>query len=310
MRSAAAQALTMACALAWAITEHIANKIKCRTLFATHYHELTELAELFANVKNCNVAVREWMDEVVFLHKILPGGTDKSYGIHVAKLAGVPQSILERSKEILEELESTFTKEVTSDRLAKHKTKQPDKDTLFVQKHKSVLEKLSSMDVNNLTPIEAINLLSQIRDEINGRQRTRRRTEDRQMSERIESFRDLNVYKLAIELQQEIYELTKRFPKEEIYSLTDQIRRSSRSIGANIAEAWQKRRYPAHFVSKLSDADGEQAETQHWLDTSLKCKYLSSKEHGVLLQKCKKIGAMLGKMMAEPKSFCARFSTT
>ena len=153
-------------ALAWAITEHIANKIKCRTLFATHYHELTELAELFTNVKNCNVAVREWMDEVVFLYKILPGGTDKSYGIHVAKLAGVPQSILERSKEILEELEIAFTKEVTSDRLAKHKTKQPDKDLLFVEKHKGVLEKLGSIDINNLTPLEAINLLSQIRDAI------------------------------------------------------------------------------------------------------------------------------------------------
>jgi len=153
-------------ALAWAVTEHIANKIKCRTLFATHYHELTELAELFVNVKNCNVAVREWMDEVVFLYKILPGGTDKSYGIHVAKLAGVPHSILDRSKEILEELESTFTKEVTSDRLAKHKTKQPDKDTLFVQKHKSVLEKLASTDINKLTPIEAINLLNQIKDQM------------------------------------------------------------------------------------------------------------------------------------------------
>ena len=153
-------------ALAWAVTEHIANKIKCRTLFATHYHELTELAELFVNVKNCNVAVREWMDEVVFLYKILPGGTDKSYGIHVAKLAGVPHSILERGKEILEELESTFTKEVTGDHLAKHKTKQPDKDILFVEKHKSVLEKLGSIDINNLTPLEAINLLSQIRNEI------------------------------------------------------------------------------------------------------------------------------------------------
>ncbi len=154
-------------ALAWAITEHIANKLKCRTLFATHYHELTELAELFANVKNCNVAVREWMDEVVFLHKILPGGTDKSYGIHVAKLAGVPKPILKRSKEILEELESTFAKEATGDRLARHKTKEPDKDSLFVQKHKSVLEKLSSTDINNLTPIEAINLLNEIKQEIN-----------------------------------------------------------------------------------------------------------------------------------------------
>ncbi len=152
--------------LAWAITEHIANKLKCRTLFATHYHELTELAELFANLKNCNVAVREWMDEVVFLHKILPGGTDKSYGIHVAKLAGLPKTILERSKEILEELESTFQKEATGEHLSKHKTKQPDKDSLFVQKHRSVLEKLSSIDINNLTPIEAINLLNGIKKEI------------------------------------------------------------------------------------------------------------------------------------------------
>ncbi len=153
-------------ALTWAITEHIANKLKCRTLFATHYHELTELAELFTNVKNCNVAVREWMDEVVFLHKILPGGTDKSYGIHVAKLAGVPKSIVKRSAEILEELEATFAREATGDRLARHKTKQPDKDLLFVEKHKSVLEKLTSTDVNKLTPIEAINLLSQVKDEM------------------------------------------------------------------------------------------------------------------------------------------------
>ncbi len=153
--------------LAWAITEHIANKIKCRTLFATHYHELTELAELFGNVKNLNVAVREWMDEVVFLHRILPGGTDKSYGIHVAKLAGVPKPILDRSKEILEELEAAFQKEAASQHLAKHKTRQPDKDTLFVQKHKTVLEKLASTDTNNLTPIEAINLLEEIRNQIN-----------------------------------------------------------------------------------------------------------------------------------------------
>ena len=105
------------------------------------------------------------------------------------------------------------------------------------------------------------------------------------MSTKIESFRDLNVYKLAVELQQEIFELTKIFPKEETYSLTDQIRRASRSIGGNIAEAWHKRRYPAHFLSKLSDADAEQAETQHWLDTSLKCKYITIQQHHVLLEK-------------------------
>jgi len=152
--------------LAWAITEHIANKIKCRTLFATHYHELTELSELFANIKNCNVAVREWMDEVVFLHKILPGGTDKSYGIHVAKLAGIPKPILERSKEILAELETTFQKEAAGSHLAKNKTKAPDADTLFVQKHKPVLDKLASVDVNRLTPLEAINLLNQIKEQM------------------------------------------------------------------------------------------------------------------------------------------------
>jgi DNA mismatch repair protein MutS len=152
--------------LAWAIMEHIAGKINCRTLFATHYHELTELAELFANVRNCNVAVREWMDEVVFLHKILPGGTDKSYGIHVAKLAGLPKSILDRSKEILKELENAFAKEAAGEHFAKHKTKTADSDLLFVQKHKSVLDKLTATDVDNLTPIEAINLLNQIKKEI------------------------------------------------------------------------------------------------------------------------------------------------
>jgi DNA mismatch repair protein MutS len=154
--------------LAWAITEHLARHLKCRTLFATHYHELTELAELFGNVRNLNVAVREWMDEVVFLHRIVAGGTDKSYGIHVAKLAGIPKSILFRSQEILEELESTFAKEATGEHLAKHKTKEPDRDALFVQKHKSVLDKLASTDIDHLTPIEAINLLHQIKSEIGG----------------------------------------------------------------------------------------------------------------------------------------------
>ena len=151
--------------LAWAITEHIANKIKCRTLFATHYHELTETAEILANVKNFNVAVREWAGEVIFLHKIIPGGTDKSYGIHVAKLAGIPQNIVNRSNEILTDLESTFAREAKGTHLTKHKTKS-DSDTLFVQKHKSVLDKLASTDVDNLTPIEAINLLKKIKNEI------------------------------------------------------------------------------------------------------------------------------------------------
>lgn len=149
--------------LAWAITEHIANNIKCRTLFATHYHELTALAELLVNVKNCNVAVREWMDEVVFLHKIVAGGTDKSYGIHVAKLAGIPKTIIERSREILSELENTFQKETGGEKFTRQRTKEPDA-MLFDQKEKDVLEKIKSLDVNNLTPIQAINLLNEIKD--------------------------------------------------------------------------------------------------------------------------------------------------
>jgi DNA mismatch repair protein MutS len=152
--------------LAWAITEYLATTTKARTLFATHYHELTELAELFVNIKNANVAVREWMDEVVFLHKILPGGTDKSYGIHVAKLAGLPRSVTTRSAEILEDLQSAFAKEASGDSLTKFKTRGDSPDLLFVEKNKTVLDKLAAVDLNNLTPIEAINLLHQVKKEL------------------------------------------------------------------------------------------------------------------------------------------------
>jgi DNA mismatch repair protein MutS len=93
-------------ALAWAIVEHLHDAVGCRTLFATHYHELTELADSLAGVRNLNVAVREWQDDVVFLHKIVPGAADKSYGIHVARLAGVPRGVNERAKQILAQLEN------------------------------------------------------------------------------------------------------------------------------------------------------------------------------------------------------------
>ena len=128
------------------------------------------------------------------------------------------------------------------------------------------------------------------------------------MAERIESFRDLKVYQTAFKLQQEIFEISKGFPKEELYSLTDQIRRSSRSIGANVAEAWHKRRYQAHFVSKLSDSDAEQAETQHWLDSAMACGYISHEKHNTLLEKCMKIGRMLGSMITKPETFCRQYS--
>lgn len=90
---------------------------------------------------------------------------------------------------------------------------------------------------------------------------------------RVGSFRDLLVYQNSRQLAVEIFQLTKRFPKEEMYALTDQIRRSSRSIGGQIAEAWAKRRYEKHFISKLTDADGEQQETQHWIGIAYDCEY-------------------------------------
>ena len=127
------------------------------------------------------------------------------------------------------------------------------------------------------------------------------------MAKRIESFRDLEVYKKAFALQQDIFELTKSFPKEELYSLTDQMRRSSRSVGSNIAEAWQKRRYIQRFVSKLSDSDGEQAETQHRLDTALACGYITRNERDLLVGSYKKIGRMLGSMMTNPEPFRRQF---
>ena len=124
------------------------------------------------------------------------------------------------------------------------------------------------------------------------------------MEKRILSFGELNVYQLAFELQQEIFRTSKSFPSEERFSLTDQIRRSSRAIGANISEAWQKRRYVAHFISKLTDADGEQAETQHWIGTAKACEYISQDAHTALLEKCMRIGQMLGTMMGKPEKFC------
>ncbi|MBL4656933.1 MAG: four helix bundle protein [Flavobacteriales bacterium] len=119
-----------------------------------------------------------------------------------------------------------------------------------------------------------------------------------------ESFRDLDVYKLSKELSRRIFDITKDFPKEEMYSLTDQVRRSSRSIGAQIAESWAKRRYEKHFISKLTDADGEQQETQHWIKTAFDCSYLSKELADDLLEKCASIGKMLNTMIQKSSSFC------
>ena len=113
----------------------------------------------------------------------------------------------------------------------------------------------------------------------------------------VKRFEDLEVYQLALQQQRQIFTLSKGFPVAERYSLTDQIRRSSRSVGANIAEAWHKRRYPAHFASKLSDGDAECAETRHWLTTAHDCGYLETPELNSLTDEALVLGSKLGHMI-------------
>ena len=120
---------------------------------------------------------------------------------------------------------------------------------------------------------------------------------------RIDSAKDLEVYKKAYSLAMEIFQLSKTFPRDERYSLTDQIRRSSRSVCLNLREAWAKRRYDAHFISKLTDCDGENSETDSSLDFAKDCGYLTAKEHQTLTSKNREVGKMLGAMMNHPASF-------
>ncbi len=120
----------------------------------------------------------------------------------------------------------------------------------------------------------------------------------------INSFLDLDVYKEAFALQQRIFELSKKWPAEERFSLTSQIRRSSRSVGSNLAEAWAKRRYPAHFVSKLTDADGERQETEHWILTVEACQYEPQSETRELRDSITGIGRRIGRMIDKHASFC------
>ena len=119
----------------------------------------------------------------------------------------------------------------------------------------------------------------------------------------MQGFRDLKVYQSAYKLAMEIFEVSKAFPKDERFSLTDQIRRSSRSVAANIAEGFRKRQYSKMFLSKLADSDGKTAETQVWLDFARDCEYLSPKRHAELLKGYEEVGKMLGTMMSMPEKF-------
>jgi DNA mismatch repair protein MutS len=138
--------------IAWAIVEYIHNnpKLRAHTLFATHYHELTQLADILPGVKNYNVAVSEADGRVVFLHKIIPGGADRSYGIHVAQLAGIPRPVIQRANEILQQLE------LSSGKAVKINPSAPMQMALFPETN-PLLNELKELDVNSLSPIEALN---------------------------------------------------------------------------------------------------------------------------------------------------------
>jgi DNA mismatch repair protein MutS len=143
-------------AIAWAVIEYIHShpKLRARTLFATHYHELTALAERLPHVVNQHVAVAEQGDSVVFLHEIRPGGADKSYGIHVAQLAGLPKQVISRANEIMQQLErqaaenDTFSIE-----------DQPLQLDLFSEGPDPIRQEIEEVDVNTMTPLEALNFL-------------------------------------------------------------------------------------------------------------------------------------------------------
>ena len=145
--------------LAWAIAEYIAGTVRSRTLFATHYHELTDLAQRFKGVKNLNVAVREWEDQVVFLHRIVEGGTDRSYGIHVARLAGVPKGVLTRARQLLGEL---AVQHIATSKTAKQRKMENEAQMdLFVDPSLEIMKAIAGLDPDHLTPLQALGLVQE-----------------------------------------------------------------------------------------------------------------------------------------------------
>ena len=159
--------------IAWAVAEYLnkEEKLHAKTLFATHYHELTELSFLYPKIKNYNIAVEELESEIIFLRKIIPGGTDNSYGIHVAQMAGLPYPVIERAREILTNLEAN---ELTPNRTPKLAQRQSGRDVdksqlaLFeIPKPSEVERNLKDLDINKLTPLDALLKLDELKKMIN-----------------------------------------------------------------------------------------------------------------------------------------------
>jgi DNA mismatch repair protein MutS len=153
--------------IAWAVAEYILNTLKARTLFATHYNELTELALTHEGVMNYNISVKEWGDEIIFLRKIEKGPADKSYGIQVARLAGIPDGILQRAREVLANLEKEELNETGKPRFADKKTKKGAAQLdLFGSVRESVLSELRNLDVTGISPQEALQKLIELKKKV------------------------------------------------------------------------------------------------------------------------------------------------
>jgi DNA mismatch repair protein MutS len=158
--------------IAWAVVEYISKELKTRTLFATHYHELTELSLILDGIKNLNVAVKEWGDEIIFLRRIEEGTADKSYGIQVARLAGLPSSTIERAKEILSNLEKSELNELGAPKLAyTSTTPAPDSQRtgqldLFTTQADPIIKELLGLDILSMTPLEALNKLFEMKKKL------------------------------------------------------------------------------------------------------------------------------------------------
>jgi DNA mismatch repair protein MutS len=153
--------------IAWAVTEHLHERVGAKTIFATHYHELTQLADLLDALVNFNVAVREVGQDIIFLHHLQPGGADRSYGIEVGRLAGLPASVVGRAREILRELEGAHSGGGAG--LGRFGASAPatarDQLSLFAPAEHPVVDRLRKVDLNALTPLQALNVLAELQAE-------------------------------------------------------------------------------------------------------------------------------------------------
>ena len=154
--------------IAWAVAEylHDLEGIGVKTLFATHYHELTDLAETKSRVKNFNIAVKEWNDEIIFLRKFIEGSTNRSYGIQVARLAGLPESVVKRSKKVLAGIENGEHGWSITPSKTEGKQKKQIQLSLFRKPEQVVVEKLQKLDISTMMPIDALNILNELKEKV------------------------------------------------------------------------------------------------------------------------------------------------